>query len=171
MSLSQAGMSRQIQKIERDVGVPLFIRARNGVSLTEAGERYLAFAERTLSEYEQLREQLRGAQVLQGEIRIAASTAPAEFLVARFIADFTAINPAVRAIVFTADSRQVVEEVAEGRRDLGFVGARFEGSGLRFDAVAEDEIVLAVPTHHPFSRLEELPLSALENQRFVEREA
>lgn len=171
LSLSQAGLSRQIQKLEREIGVPLFIRSRDGVLLTEAGERYQAFAEATLAQHQELLESVRGTAALEGELRIAASTTPAEFLVARLIADFTAIYPGVQAIVFTADSQRVVEEVAEERRDIGFVGARFERRGLRFDAVAEDEILLAVPAHHPFAQRGEVSLEDLSNQRFVEREA
>lgn len=170
LSLSQAGVSRQIQRLERELGAPLFIRGRDGVKLTEAGERYRAFAEELLSRHTQLLEEIRGTGAIRGELRIAASTTPAEFLVARLIADFTALHPQVQAIVFTADSRRVVEEVWEGARDIGFVGARFERKGLHFDPIAEDEIVLAVPAHHPFAARGEIPLEALEGQRLIERE-
>lgn len=171
LSLSQAGLSRQIQKLEREVGVPLFVRSRDGVRLTDAGERYRAFAEATLVQHQELIEEIRGEGALEGELRIAASTTPAEFLVARLIADFTDLHPKVQAIVFTGDSQRVVDEVAEGRRDIGFAGARFEHRRLRFDPVAEDEVLLVVPGHHPFAQLSEVPLEALGGQRFVEREA
>lgn len=169
--LTQPGLSRQIQRLERSIGLPLFVRSREGVVLTEAGERYRAYAQDVLARHQQLLEELPGAESrLEGELRIAASTTPAEFLVARLIADFNTVHPQVRAIVFTADSQRVVEEVAEGRRDLGFVGARFDRRGIRFDPVAEDEVLLAVPVGHPFVGKREVPLEALANQRFVERE-
>lgn len=171
LALTQPGLSRQIQRLERSVGLPLFVRSPEGAVLTEAGERYRAYAQDVLARHHQLLEELEGAESrLEGELRIAASTTPAEFLVARLIADFNAVHPQVRAIVFTADSQRVAEEVSEGRRDLGFVGARFDHRGIRFDAVAEDEVVLAVPAGHPFVRTREVPLEALANQRFVERE-
>lgn len=171
LGLTQPGLSRQVQKMERALGLTLFVRSHDGVVLTPAGERYRAYAEDMLARHRQLLDELHGAEAtLEGELRIAASTTPAEFLVARWIADFTAAHPNVRAIVFTADSRAVVDEVAEGRRDLGFVGALIERRGLRFDPIAEDEVVLAVPANHPFARQHEVPLDALLNQRFVERE-
>jgi DNA-binding transcriptional LysR family regulator len=82
---------------------------------------------------------------LAGQLRIAASTTPAEFLVAGLIDRFKALHPRVEATVFTADSELVIEEVAEGRHNIGFVGAQIARKGLRFDAVAMDEVVLAVP--------------------------
>ncbi len=172
LGLTQPGLSRQIQKLERALGVVLFERSREGLVLTAAGEHYRAYAEDVLARHRQLMDELRGTETtLQGELRIAASTTPAEFLVAQLIAEFTAAHPSVEAIVFTADSERVVEEVFEGRRDIGFVGARIERKGLRFDAIAEDEIVLAVPPHHPFAREREVSIQALGNQRFVERES
>jgi DNA-binding transcriptional LysR family regulator len=171
LGLTQPGLSRQIQRLERAVGMPLFARSREGVVVTVAGEHFRAYAEEVLARHRDFLNELHGAEaVLEGELRIAASTTPAEFLVARLIADFTAAHPNVRAIVFTADSERVVDEVSEGQRDLGFVGAIIDRKGLRFDPIAEDEILLAVPAHHPFAREDEVPVEALANQRFVERE-
>ncbi|HEY3115293.1 MAG TPA: LysR family transcriptional regulator [Chloroflexota bacterium] len=171
LGISQPGLTRQIQKLERALGMPLFRRAPNGIHLTAAGERYRAYANDVLGRHHQMLAELRGADdVVEGELRLAASSAPAEFLAPRLVADFTALYPKVRAIVFTGDSQSVVDEVFEGRRDLGLVGARINRKGLRFDSIGGDEIVLAVPPSHPFSRLAEVPVEALGNQRFVERE-
>lgn len=171
LGLTQPGLSRQIQRLERAVGTPLFVRSHDGVVLTTAGDRFRAYAEDVLARHREFLTELHGSEsMLEGELRIAASTTPSEFLVARLIADFTAAHPSVQAIVFTADSQRVVDEVFEGRRDLGFVGAIIDRKGLRFDPIAEDEVVLAVPLHHPFAREHEVPVEALANQRFVERE-
>lgn len=43
---SQSAISLQIQRLEADVGAPLFRRSRQGVELTIAGERFLGFAQR-----------------------------------------------------------------------------------------------------------------------------
>jgi DNA-binding transcriptional LysR family regulator len=172
VGLTQPGLSRQIQRLERALGVVLFLRSRDGLALTAAGESYRAYAEDVLARHRQLIDELRGtAMSLRGELRIAASTTPAEFLVAELIAEFTAAHPSVEAIVFTADSERVVEEVFEGRRDIGFVGARIDRRGLRYDPIAEDEIVLAVPSHHPFAQEAAVSIQALANQRFVQRES
>jgi DNA-binding transcriptional LysR family regulator len=171
LGLSQPALSRQIQRLERAVGAPLFLRSRAGVQLAPAGERFRSYAEEGVALYRRLLNDLRGGETpLRGELRLAASTTPAEFLVPRLLAEFTAAYPGVRAIVFTANSQRVVEEVAEGRRDLGLVGARFPRRGLHFDPIAEDEVVLAVPPHHPLARLSEVPIDALAKQPFIERE-
>jgi DNA-binding transcriptional LysR family regulator len=107
---------------------------------------------------------------LSGPLSIAASSTPGEFLVPRLVAGFTAGHPDVRPSVFTTDSEEVCREILERRWELGFVGARIKANGLRFDAVAQDEIVLAVPADHGFAGAGDVPLERLAAERFVDRE-
>ncbi len=171
LGLTQPGLSRQIQKLEQEIGVLLFTRSRGGLRLTPAGERYRAYAEDVLDRHRQLIAELRGETArLVGELAIVASTTPGEFLVPRRVAEFTAMHPDVRATVSIVDSRQAIERLVERSCEIAFVGAEVERSGLRFDPIADDEIVLAVPANHALARRSQVPLAALENQRFVERE-
>ncbi|MBI3973460.1 MAG: LysR family transcriptional regulator [Chloroflexi bacterium] len=173
LGLTQSGLSRQLQRLERRLGILLFERTRGGVRLTPAGERYRAYAEDVVTRRRRLLEELRGeatATPLGGELRIAASTTPGEFLVPRLVAEFTARYPGVRPVVFTTDSRAVIDCVAERQWDIGFVGAQLAAKGVRFDPVATDEVVLAVPAGHPLAQHAAVPLEALAGQDFVERE-
>jgi len=171
LGLTQPGLSRQMQRLERALGVTLFVRTHAGVRLTSAGELYRAYAEDLVARHRQLLQELQGgAARLEGTLRIAASSTPGEFLVPGLVAGFTERHPEVRPVVFTSDSEAVVNELLERRWDLGFVGARIERNGLRYAPVAEDEIILAVPAHHALAGRGEIALDALAEQRFVDRE-
>ncbi|MBI4497101.1 MAG: LysR family transcriptional regulator [Chloroflexi bacterium] len=168
---SQPGASRQIQKLERELGVALLERRGKTVYLTPAGEQFQRYAEEALRHYQQVVQELRGKRTaLAGELRIVASTTPGEFLVPGLVSQFTERFPQVQPQVFITDSATVVEELAEGRWDVGFVGARLPRRGLRYRTVAEDEVVLAVPAGHPFAARGEVPLVELAGQPFLERE-
>ena len=52
LSLSQGAICRQVASLETLVGVPLFQRARRGVRLTDAGERYSRLVRRQLDALE-----------------------------------------------------------------------------------------------------------------------
>jgi len=172
LGLTQPGLSRQMQRLERSLGAALFVRTHAGVRLTAAGERYHEFAADVVARHRQLIGDVRGTLArLEGTLRIAASSTPGEFLVPRFLAEFTERHPDVRPVVFLSDSEVVVKELLERRWDLGFVGARIERDGLRYSALAEDEIILAVPAHHAFAAAREITLDALAEQRFIDREA
>lgn len=169
--VSQSGLTRQIQRLEQETGVPLFTRTRAGLRPTPAGERYAEFAREVLALHHRLLADVRGeVTLLSGELRLVASTTPSEFLVPALVADFTARHPEVRPVIHTADSEGVIDDLLAGRRDVGFVGAHLPKPGLRFEPAATDEVVLAVPAGHPLARQSVVPLAALVGQCFIERE-
>ena len=171
LRLTQPGVSRQIQKLERELEAVLLERRRGGLRLTSAGEQFKAYAEDALERHGQLLTNLRaGVEALSGDLSIIASTTTGEFIVPDLVARFTALHPDVVPEVFVTDTAQVVEEMGDTRWDIGFVGARLPGRGLRYEVIGEDEILLAVPAAHPFAQRGEIDLSELEGQPFLERE-
>ena len=171
LHLTQSGVSRQVQRLERELGAELFVRSRASLRLTPAGERVRAFAEQALAGYGRLQVELGAAGGgLAGALRIAASTTPGEFLVPTLLSEFTALYPAVRPEVVMADSAAVVAELRAERADIGFVGIRAASRELRHEAVMDDEVVLAVPGGHPFAARGSVSLEELEGQTFIGRE-
>jgi len=171
LHLSQPGVTRQVQRLERELGEVLFERGGGTNRLTPAGEQVLRWAEETLARQDVLRTQLRGeAPALRGDLNIAASSTPGEFLAPELVAGFVRVHPEVRSHVAIADSAAVENSVRERRCDLGFVGAELAGRGLRYRPVIEDEVVLAVGAEHPFARREAIDLAEPTDQPFVVRE-
>lgn len=171
LRLTQPGVSRQIQKLERELETVLVERLRGGLKLTSAGEQFKSYAEDALERHGQLLASLRAdVEALAGDLSIIASTTTGEFIVPDLVARFTALHPDVVPEVFVTDTAQVVEEMGDTRWDIGFVGARLPGRGLRYEAIGEDEILLAVPAAHPFAARGEIDLSEIEGQPFLERE-
>ncbi len=170
--LTQPGVSRHVQRLENELGAALLVRERGGATLTPAGEQLLAYATMAIERHDQLIGSLAeaGRADLQGDLRIAASTTPGEALLPALLAEFTELHPAVRPEVFVADSAVVAEEVREGKWDLGFVGAKTRDRGLKYDVVAEDELMLAVPERHAFAGRTEIGLAELDGLPFIERE-
>ena len=62
LHLTQSAVSHQIKALEDELGVSLFIRAKRGVLLTDAGKAALEHAKRILSEAEEMREQVAGRE-------------------------------------------------------------------------------------------------------------
>lgn len=71
MHVSPSTLSRQIQRLEEDLGQPLFVRDNRTVTLTEAGEELRTFAQQTLLQYQQLRHAIdQQGPSLSGELHI-----------------------------------------------------------------------------------------------------
>ncbi len=168
---SQPGVSRQIQRLEDEIGLALLNRTATGVTLTTPGRRFLVFARDTITQFHALQAELRAVpDTLSGSLRIAASTTPGQYLVPTLVGLFAATHPAVQPEIAIMDSASVVRDVGDGGCDVGFVGVEQPGGGLVYHVFAHDEVVLAVPRNHRLAGRRTVRLDELEGERFLERE-
>lgn len=171
LGLTQPGISRQIQQLEREVGVTLVDREQRPVLLTQAGREFLASAEMVVNELEAAMQRIAAVGGrLAGTFYVAASTIPGEYLVPGLLARFTSLYPLVRPSLVITDSTGVAEEVLAKRAQVGFLGARLESRRLKLIPFSEDEIVLVAPENHHFAGRRSIALNDLEGYPFVERE-
>lgn len=171
LGLTQPGVSRRIQQLEQELGFLLFDREQRPVALTPAGREFLACAEAILNDLDITVQRLAsGRSCLSGQIVVAASTIPGEFLVPGLLARFKMQHPQVRPILVVADSAGVVHELLARHAEVGFLGAPMVRRRLRLIPFAEDEIVLIAPPSHPLAAKREIELADLAGQPLVERE-
>ncbi len=171
LSLSQPAVSFQIQRLERELAVRLIDRTQKTITMTEAGKRVYAFAETAEKDYSRLLrnlEQLR--QDVVGELVVAASTIPGEYLLPVILADFKTRHPAVSLQVEALDSLQVIDGVEDGKYEVGFCGTPPKGRELESLCIGEDEIVLIVFPEHPFARREHVSLDEVMEEPLIYRE-
>ncbi len=171
LGISQPAVSFQIQKLEGDLGVRLLDRNQKTITMTEAGRRLLLFAKFVEEERNRLRhdiDQLR--EEVTGNLIIASSTIPGEFMLPSLLARFKALHPAIRAQVKISDSLTVINGVRDGDYEVGFCGVAPEEQALESFKVAEDEIVLIVFPEHPFAGRGEVSFAELEGEPIIFRE-
>jgi DNA-binding transcriptional LysR family regulator len=172
LAISQPAVSFQIQKLEQELGIRLIDRTQRAITLTAAGRRLLRFAEAVESEREHLKhdlEQMR--EEISGDLLIAASTIPGEFLLPPLLAQFKQRHPTVKIQVDVSDSLTVISRIRDNTYEVGFCGIAPEGRDLAFFKIASDEIVLIVSPEHPFARKEEVSPDELEGEPLISREA
>src|SRR5215510_6760257 len=120
LHLSQPAVSRRLELLEREVGQPLFDRARAGARLTEAGRTFLPHAEALLAS---MRDGVEAVQALNradcGTVTLAlVGTLASTTLTAR-LRKFRRAHPDVRLALRTALSREVSALVRRGDAVLG----------------------------------------------------
>jgi len=172
LAISQPAVSFQIQKLEHELGIRLIDRTQRAITLTAAGKRLLLFAESIEAERESLQhdlEQMR--EEISGDLLIAASTIPGEFLLPPLLAKFKQRYPAVKIQVDISDSLTVIERVRDNTYEVAFCGVAPEGQDLASFKFATDEIVLIVSPEHPFARKGEISPEELEGEPLIFREA
>jgi DNA-binding transcriptional LysR family regulator len=167
---TQPTISRQIQRLERELGAELLRRDHRGIHLTEPGQKLLEFARHTLAEYDALQHACHTpATSLAGTVKIVASTTPGEYLVPQLAARFTTHHPQVNIDETITDSAGVASRVLSRRWHIGFTGADPDTDRLVAEPVGQDEIVLAVAPSHPLASRSALTTEVLAGQRLILR--
>lgn len=151
--ITQSTLSRRIQQLEADLDVTLLHRSGHGVELTDAGRDVLIAARELIDRHDRLRASLRERDALgRGSIRVGGGATATSVLLTSCIAQFHAAYPALRLYVKEAGSRQIADDVAAGRLDLGVVTLPIDDSGIVLAPLVTDEIVLVAPIEHELSR-------------------
>lgn len=124
LHVSQPSLSRQMQELERDLGVRLFERGSRHVTLTEPGMRLRRRAEEIVDLVGRAEEESRlTADNLAGEVRIGGGESPAMGLLAEVISGFVETYPLARFSLFSGNAENVSERLDSGRVDFGvFIG-------------------------------------------------
>lgn len=123
MHVSPSTLSRQIQRLEEDLGQALFVRDNRTVTLTEAGEELRVFAQQTLLQYQQLRHTLdQQGPSLSGELHIFCSVTAAYSHLPPILDRFRAEHPSVEIKLTTGDAADAMDKVVTGEADLAIAG-------------------------------------------------
>ena len=167
--LTQSAVSHQMKSLEEEFGVPLFIRAKSGVRLTDAGKVALRYALRILSEAEEMREKVTGREkALAGRVRVAAATQALVYLFAplfeEFMDEFETVELLFRTTVST---EQTVEDILEGVADVGFASLAVYSPVLQVTEIFDDELVLVAAKKHRLAKETEISVKQLEKERWI----
>ena len=171
LGFSQPGISRQVKKTERELGINIFQRSKSGAVPTQKGLAVLQFAKETIRSYQNFLESITEKNSLNGMIKVIASTTPGEYILPAIIAGFNDRYPSVTVETRITNSNTVTAEIDEGKSDVGFIGTNVSKKTIVHKVIAKDEIVLALPVGHEFERHENVELSQLSNQRLLKRES
>ena len=171
---SQPAVSLQLKNLTAAVGEPLYRRHRQGVTLTAAGEALLPHAralEHSLTGAARAVSELHGLE--RGQLSISASMTVAVYLLPAVLARFRTANPGVDLRLLTRNSEEVLDLLARGETEVGFVETELAETppGLESHVYYRDEVVLAVKADHPLAGSGELPASRLEGMKVVTRES
>lgn len=159
LDVAQSAMSRQIQQLERDLGVQLLDRTGHGVKLTAHGEILYRRAESILSSMSMTVDELQEASHQQLEtISIAAPPSFMASYMADVINGFTKARPGVRICAVEASTGGVYNHLASGQVDVAIVLQTANTARLSLRELTQEQLYLVAASGHP-----------IETQKFVAR--
>jgi len=170
LRLAQPSLSRQIHNLEEELGVRLFNRQKNQVTLTAEGRAFLSDARRLLA---QAAESINSVQRLSkghtGELNIAYLSNFNFELIPVTLADFRVACPHVSLNLFDMSPAEQLRALEARKIDLGFIGLRppTASKDLQWECITHHEIVVVLPTHHPMAKKQSIQVAALKQEFFI----
>ncbi|MGP9434484.1 LysR family transcriptional regulator [Ewingella sp. AOP8-B2-18] len=171
--IQQPPLSRLLQGLEQDFGVPLLVRQPRGVVATDAGSVLLQEARALLSRADQLEAAMqRAAQGKQGSITVGFTSSSAlHSFVPEVLRRYREIYPTVSTQLEEAGSTELLQGVLAQRIDLAFVRMPVHGMPeLKVERVLQEPMLVALPAGHRLATLprdEPISLKLLANEPFV----
>lgn len=116
LEMSPSSVTRAVANLEASLGVRLFQRTTRSVTLTEAGERFLARISPALEELDAAKDAARtGTKELCGVLRVSASVSFGQIVIAPHLSDFLAQHPGLRVDLMLSDA---VTDLVADRMDV-----------------------------------------------------
>jgi len=165
LRIPKSKVSRRMSALEQDLGVRLLERSTRAVHLTEVGEIYFQHCKRIVEEANGARESV--AQMLEkprGHLRISASVAIGQHLLAPFVGEFMALYPEIELEVQLENRR--VDLIREGY-DLVVRIGDLEDSALISKPLGEDHLILVASASYLKEMGTPTRLSDLKNHRCI----
>lgn len=150
--LSQPAVSRQVASLEAEIGLPLFVRMGNAISLTDPGRRLLVYADDILLRLDQAESVIRDLKDLEsGTVTIAADNYLSKYFLPRFIGEFHHRYPSLQLHLIAHPQENLADLLASGQADLAFFcGEPKANLSLTLERLCTEQLCFVAPgsLHH-----------------------
>lgn len=171
LNVSQPAVSRQIKDLEEELGLPLFVREPNGLSLTEGGAAALAHAREILRQSNTMVEAMEAMANREATVTVKVGFLPTAL--PGFLADgmrqFNRKYKNVSVQIFEMTPTEQEEALRDGEIDLALIGELCPNvkKDYHVDTIRRTEMAMVLPDDHPLAGRKSVNLSEFGEETFV----
>jgi DNA-binding transcriptional LysR family regulator len=168
--IAQPSLAEQIRRLERELGVRLFVRTGRRLRLTDSGTRLRTHAERVIAAVEAAESAVKVTRELGGGTASLGTFGVAyRYMVQEVVSTFVARHPDVSVRVVGQHTFEVLEKVRNGELEAGLVSLPVEEPSLVIEPVMSDEVLFAAAPGADTAR--PMSIGRLVEIRFIAYEA
>ncbi len=167
--VSQPALTKQIKRLEAQLGVQLFARSRTGMALTEPGRTLAERAPALLAGWDQaLRETKSTANREARVLRVGSIASAANEATQQIVAAFAHRRPGWRVDMRQAAWSDPTAGLLDSDVDVALLRLPFPGQdALRVETLFTEPRCVALPTTHPYAARDQIPFQDLWDEPFV----
>jgi DNA-binding transcriptional LysR family regulator len=169
--LAQSSVSDQIQSLEAELGTALFVRSKQGLALTQAGEVLQRYAEEILGLVEEARAAVGAFSAREGTVRIGTLETIASARLPGFLSTFQRKHPAIDVQLVVSGSGDLLRKLGNSEIDIAIcLGAVGHDERWNRKVLFAEPLVLIMPPQSEHAS-QALALQDLASMRFLSTEA
>ncbi|GHC09523.1 MULTISPECIES: LysR family transcriptional regulator [Gemmobacter] len=146
LHVTQSAVSLRVQRLEDQLGRPLFLRHKTGVEPTPAGREFRRHAWSILKSWDQARRQVGAMEAEPASLTIGAEAALWPRLGFRWLDGLKTALPEATLRAELGGGETILRRMAEGEMHVGLSFTPIARTGLRCEPLLEDQLVLVAPT-------------------------
>lgn len=162
-NMTQGALSKQIRKLENELGITLIRRNTRKFELSKEGEIFLSYAKKMTGTYEEM---LKNVQKNQ-EIKVGCMPVLAPYHFARLVADFRKEYPDIKLVI----DERIASEIQENSDRYDFLILREnmmeDQKKFRFSPLYDDKLCAVLYEKHPLYGRDRLQLKELKDDVFI----
>lgn len=155
----QSNVTSRIQFLEAQLGVPLFYRSNRGMTLTQAGENLLEYADQILLLMDEAVKSAQFSEHPAGPLRIGSIETTAVLHLTPMLARYHSRYPAVQLSLTTGETHGLVQKVLDYKLDGAFVYGPVDQPEIdHVPAFTEELVLISEPGNTELDELLQKPM-------------
>ncbi len=168
LGYTQPGITRMIDSLEDELGFPLLLRSKKGVTLTPNGERMMPYFREVVRSQRMAEEtgaSIRG--ILSGVLTVGCYYSVSSMLLPEVLRQFMADFPGVQIVLKEGTNAELSLMLRDHSVDLCFAAKPSEQTVCEWIPVLEDELTVWLPEEHPMAGNTRFPVRKLADYPFI----
>lgn len=144
LHVSQPSLSRAMQNLEADLGINLFNRSKNKITLNKNGEEILALSYSLLAVSKRIEDKAKEIKANEEILRIGMS-APGPFYRYPYLFNPTSLN---KVDVEIEEEEKIIQKIKDGIYDIGFINSPLEDPSIETRKLFVEHLFVWIPKNH-----------------------
>lgn len=166
--ISQPALSLAIQKLEEELGLKIFERGKNNISVTPVGAEIVGQAQRTLEEVERIREIARqGKDQLAGTLRLGIIYSVGPYLLPDLVPALKKLAPDMPLEIEENITANLDTLLRNGKLDVIIIALPVGDSGIVTQAVYDEPFEVVVGNDHHWANRRSIKAQELSSEKVL----
>lgn len=167
--ISQSSISKHIKSLEKELGVELFNRQHRSIRLTDAGEEFYKFAQKSMADYKNILSDMKKYSCEESSsISIGVIDTMVEYGIASLISDFQKQYPNIQVDLIERSNCKITEYLYDSVINLGFINSHYEHKNLlNLQKILNDDLVLVTSVKHNFAKRQSIDIFDTAKEKYI----